>query len=89
MYAYELHIGEHILNFTQQGDKFDLRIDNESFSYVYNRIRQQGHFVYEDEDQKNDPESSKNSQQIQKNINFWDEQNKSSNQNNLVKDTYN
>ena len=53
MYSYELHIGQHILNFTQQGDKFDLRIDNESFSYVYNRIKQLGHFVYEDEDLQN------------------------------------
>ena len=44
MNAYELLFGKNIINFTQQGYKFDLRIDNESFSYVYFQIRQLRHF---------------------------------------------
>ena len=38
-FEYELRIGEHILAFAQNGDGFDLRIDNESFMYVYNKIK--------------------------------------------------
>ena len=34
--SYEMTIGKHQLVFTQNGEKFDLRIDNESFMYLYN-----------------------------------------------------
>jgi len=37
--SYEMTIGDHQLCFFQNGDKFDLRIDNESFMYLYNKLR--------------------------------------------------
>lgn len=36
---YDMHIGPHSLNFQQHGEKFELRIDNESFMYAYNNLR--------------------------------------------------
>ena len=50
MFKFELTIGDHVLTFDQHTDKFDLKIDNESFMYVYNRLKQQDHFVYENDE---------------------------------------
>ena len=50
LFTFELKIGEHTISFDQQGEKFDLKIDNESFMYTYNRLKQQDHFRYENED---------------------------------------
>ena len=48
LFSHEMQIASHRLVFGQQGDKFDLRVDNESFSYVYNQLKQSDHFEYED-----------------------------------------
>jgi hypothetical protein len=44
---YDIQIGPHSLNFSQHGEKFELRVDNESFMYAYNNLRQRDHFVYD------------------------------------------
>ena len=44
---YDIQIGPHNLNFSQHGEKFELRVDNESFMYAYNNLKQRDHFVYE------------------------------------------
>ena len=44
---YELHIGNNMLAFMQMGEKFDLRINNESFMFAYNKMKQENHFTYE------------------------------------------
>ena len=46
-FQYELMIGSHRLWFSQHGEKFELFINNESFMYVYNRMKQNDHFNYE------------------------------------------
>ena len=56
LFNYETRIGEHCLAFAQNGDKFDLRIDNESFIYMYNRLRQSDHFSYEGPDGRPEPQ---------------------------------
>ena len=48
---YDMNIGPHSLNFQQHGEKFELRIDNESFMYAYNNLRQRDHLVYENRDE--------------------------------------
>ena len=50
LFNYQLTIGDHVLDFTQHADKFDLRVDAQSFMYVYNKLRQQDHFEYERND---------------------------------------
>ena len=48
MLHHSIRIGSHELTFTQQDNGyFDLRIDNESFSFVYNKIKMGENFVYE------------------------------------------
>ena len=48
MLHHEIRIGTHVLVFSQQdGGYFDLRIDAESFSFVYNKIKMGDNFVYE------------------------------------------
>lgn len=34
-FCHEMTIAQHLLVFTQSGDSFDLRINNESFMFVY------------------------------------------------------
>lgn len=43
-----------MLLISQLGEKFDLRIDNESFMFVYNKIKQDLHFKFEGLQIKND-----------------------------------
>ena len=52
LFTFEMSIASHRLVFGQQGDKFDLRVDNESFSYVYNQLKQQDHFEYENREKQ-------------------------------------
>lgn len=49
LFNHELQVGHHALQFTQHGDKFDLRIDGESFMWIYNKLRQGDHFNYEND----------------------------------------
>lgn len=50
LFMIDFNIGLHNLKITQMGDKFEMHIDNESFMYVYNKIKQKGHFVFESMD---------------------------------------
>ena len=65
-FYYEMTIGPNALVFTQSGDTFDLRINNESFHYAYNRLKQQDHFVYENQEDHNDPYSRARKEEIQR-----------------------
>jgi len=39
LFNYEAKIGSHHLAFSQLGEKFDIRIDNESFIFIYNKVK--------------------------------------------------
>jgi len=47
LFNYEFKIANHLLLIAQLGEKFDLRIDNESFMFVYNKTKQDLHFKFE------------------------------------------
>ena len=49
LFHHELRIGEHVIIFDQQSDGsyFDVRVDQTSFSYVYNRLKMDNSFEYE------------------------------------------
>lgn len=66
-FQFPFHIGKNALNIVQHGDKFELRINNQSFTHLYDNgnfvwltklERTKRNFNYEERDQ-NDPYQAK------------------------------
>lgn len=60
-FQYPFNIGNHMLNIVQHGDLFELRINNQSFSHLYNQERTKRAFQFEGEQQPNVSSSYSNS----------------------------
>eukprot|EP00742_Colponemidia_sp_Colp-10_P001436 GILJ01001545.1.p1 GENE.GILJ01001545.1~~GILJ01001545.1.p1 ORF type:complete len:569 (+),score=92.58 GILJ01001545.1:39-1709(+) len=49
-FQFPFRIRDHLLNIVQHGDTYELRIDNVSFSYLYNQERMKSEFTFDDRD---------------------------------------
>ena len=65
-FNHEMFIANHRLVFTQTADTFELRVDNESFMFIYNQLKQGDHFKYEKDEPSHQTGSS---EPIQSSIN--------------------